>query len=266
MLNHGDDRPAFATERREHILRLLADQGRVRTVDLAAALDVAEPTVRKDIIELADQGLLRRTYGGALAVTSTLVEPTIATRSTRNVDAKKQIAGLALKMISSGESIYLDNGTTVLALVNALAEAPRAARPGNVNVLTNGIEVAQNLSEVPGVRHVLLGGTYRLAGNALTGPLTLDSLQQFSISTAFIGVSGLAEGSFSVADITEAQVKSAVIARSSRVVVLMDSSKVGATDFARVCHLDAVQCLVTDRGGRGLAQQCADAGVELITA
>lgn len=266
MNNPDGERPAFAAERRERILRLLAEQNSVRTVDLAAALDVAEPTVRKDIIELASQGLLRRTYGGALAVTSTLVEPTIATRSTRNVDAKNQIAASALKMISSGESIYLDNGTTVLALVNALAEAPQTARPRNVNVLTNGIEVAQSLSEVPGVRHVLLGGTYRPAGNALTGPLTLDSLQQFSISTAFIGVSGLAEGAFSVADITEAQVKSAVISRSARVVVLMDSSKIGATDFARVCNLDAVQCLVTDRGGRDLTQQCVAAGVELVTA
>lgn len=266
MDSPGDERPAFAAERQERILRLLAEQGRVRTVDLSAALEVAEPTVRKDLIELAGQGLLRRTYGGALAVTSTLVEPTIATRSTRNVDAKKQIAAVALKMISSGESIYLDNGTTVLALVEAIAEAPHAARPNNINVLTNGVEVAQSLSEVPGVRHVLLGGTYRAAGNALTGPLTLDSLQQFSISTAFIGVSGLADGDFSVADLTEAQVKSAVISRSRRVVVLMDSSKNGAADFARVCSLAAVHCLITDRGGRDLMQQCAAAGVELVTA
>ncbi len=266
MTNSGDERPAFAAERHERILRLLAEQGRVRTVDLSAALDVAEPTIRKDLIDLAGRGLLRRTYGGALAVTSTLAEPTIATRSTRNVDAKKQIAALALNMISSGESIYLDNGTTVLALVDAIAEAPHAARPHNINVLTNGVEVAQSLSEVSGVRHVLLGGTYRPAGNALTGPLTLDSLQQFSISTAFIGVSGLAGGAFSFADITEAQVKSAVISRCSRVVVLMDSSKNGAADFARVCNLDAVQCLVTDRGGRELKKQCAAAGVELVTA
>ena len=266
MNSPGDDRPAFAAERHERILRLLTEHGRVRTVDLAARLDVAEPTVRKDIIELAGQGLLRRTYGGALAAASTLVEPTIATRSTRNVDAKRQIAAVALRMIVSGEAIYLDNGTTVLALATALAEAPMTTRPRNVNVLTNGIEVAQCLSEVGGVRHVLLGGTYRAAGNALTGPLTLDSLQQFSISTAFIGVSGLADGAFSVADITEAQVKSAVIARSTRVVVLMDSSKIGASDFARVCGLAAVQCVVTDRGGRRLAQECADAGVELVTA
>lgn len=266
MSNSGDDRPAFAAERHERILRLLAENGRVRTVHLATELDVAEPTVRKDIIELASQGRLRRTYGGALAVTSTLVEPTIATRSTRHVDAKKRIAAVALKMIGTGESVYLDNGTTVLALVNALAEAPPASRPRNLNVLTNGIEVAQSLSEVGGVTHVLLGGSYRAAGNALTGPLTLDSLQQFSVSTAFIGVSGLAQGAFTVADITEAQVKSAVITRSSRIVVLMDSSKIGASDFARVCSLDAVQCLVTDRGGRELARQCADAGVELLTA
>ena len=266
VTNLDDGRPAFAAERHERILLLLGERGRVRTIELAAALGVAEPTARKDIIELAGKGLLRRTYGGALAVTSTLVEPTIATRSTRRVEAKKQIAELALKMIGAGESIYLDNGTTVLALVNAIVEAPQAVRPRNINVLTNGVEVAQSLSEVPGVRHVLLGGTYRPAGNAVTGPLTLDSLQQFSVSTAFIGVSGLADGAFTVADLTEAQVKSAVIARSGRVVVLMDSSKVGAADFARVCTLDSIQTLVTDRGGRDLAAQCADAGVELVTA
>lgn len=265
VTNLDDGRPAFAVERHDRILRLLADQGRVRTIDVAATLGVAEPTVRKDIGELASQGLLRRTYGGALANTSTLVEPTIATRSTRNVDAKKQIAALAMRMIQTGESIYLDNGTTVLSLVTALVEAPQVSRPRNINVLTNGIEVAQNLSEIQGIRHVLLGGTYRPAGNALTGPLTLDSLQQFSISTAFIGVSGLSGGAFTVADLNEAQVKSAVIARSKRVVVLMDSSKIGSSDFARICTLDAVQCLVTDRASRELAEQCATAGVELVS-
>lgn len=236
----------------------------MRTIDLAATLGVAEPTVRKDIVELAGQGLLRRTYGGALAIASTLAEPTIATRSTRNVDAKKQIAALALKMIQTGEAIYLDNGTTVLAMVTALVETPLPSRPQNINVLTNGIEVVRHLSELQGVRHVLLGGTYRPAGNALTGPLTLDSLQQFSISTAFIGVSGLAQGAFTVADLAEAQVKSAVIARSHRVVVVMDSSKVGSSDFARVCTLDSVHALVTEQADQELRQLCGSAGVELI--
>lgn len=258
-------RPAFAAERHELILAILADQGRIRTIELAAELDVAEPTVRKDLIDLAARGLLRRTYGGALAATSTLAEPTIATRSSRNVEPKKRIAIRALGLIESGESIYLDNGTTVLALAVALADAPAASRPQNLNVLTNGVEVAQILCEIPGIRHVLLGGTYRPAGNALTGPLTLDSLRQFKVARSFIGVSGLSDEGFTVADLAEAQVKSVVIERSARVVVLMDSSKVGVSDFARVAELRSVDVVITDKASTDLTRQCAAADVELIT-
>ncbi len=253
----------FAAERHEQILRLLAEQGRVRVVDLAGDLKVAEPTVRKDIIDLAERGLLRRTYGGAIAL-STPPEPTIAARSTRHIQAKQQIAATAMGMIEPGESLYLDNGTTVLALATAMATSPAAGR-WNVNLVTNGIEVAQTVADVPGIRHVLLGGTYRAAGQALTGPLTLDSLAQFSISTAFIGVSGLADGWLSVADLAEAQVKSAVIGKAGRVVVLMDSSKFGISDFARICRLEAVTTMLTDRLDEKQRDQVRQAGVDIIT-
>ncbi|GGM10925.1 DeoR/GlpR family DNA-binding transcription regulator [Nakamurella endophytica] len=241
------DPPAFAAERQERILQLLTERGRIRTVELAAELAVAEPTVRKDIIDLAGRGLLRRTYGGALAAAAQSAEPTIAARSSRNVDAKSRIAALALGLIGDGESVYLDNGTTVLALASLLADTPVTERPRQLNVLTNGIEVAQTLADAAGIGLVVLGGSYRTAGKSFTGPLTLLSLQQFSVSTAFIGVSGLRGDELSVADLSEAQVKHEVIQRAGRVVVCMDSSKFGASDFARVASLQDVHVLVTDR-------------------
>ena len=254
---------AFAAERHEHILRLLAQDGRVRTVDLARDLRVAEPTVRKDVAELAERGLLRRTYGGAIAVAGR-PEPTIETRSATNVEAKARIAEAALSMIQPGESVYLDNGTTVLALASALVD-PALAGSRNVNVLTNGIEIAQTVVDVAGIHHVLLGGTYRAAGKAMTGPLTLDSLAQFSISTTFIGVSGLRDGWFTVADLAEAQVKNAVIKMAGRVVVMMDASKIGISDFARICPLSAISTLIVDRADDDLRSQAARAGVEVLT-
>lgn len=243
----ASDRPVFAAERHARILALVTQNGRARTTELAEILDVAEPTIRKDIIELAGRGLLVRTYGGAMAApTGGPIEPSIAARSTRQVEAKGRMARAAAAMISDRESVYLDNGTSVLALAAHLAQAPRAARPDGINVLTNGVQVAQLLADVPGIRHVLIGGTYRTAGNAVTGPLALESLARFSVSTAFIGVSGLADGTFTVADLSEAQVKSAAIARASRVVVLMDSDKFGVRDFAAVCEMSQVHAIVTD--------------------
>jgi DeoR/GlpR family transcriptional regulator of sugar metabolism len=252
----------FAEERHARILELLDERGRVRNSELAAVLGVTEPTVRKDIADLARQQRLRRTHGGAIAVRPAF-EPGLPVRVRQNVDAKTSIARACLPMIKAGDAIFIDGGSTALRLAEVLAESP----PGQqLNVLTNAFTVARALADHATIRHTVLGGTYRPTGDCFIGPLTLDALSEFTVNVAFIGVTGLSDDVFTVADLGEAHVKRSVIDRARRVVVLMDNSKLGIVDFARVCDLDAVDVIVTNTPTDYLVRQCAERGVELIDA
>lgn len=265
-------RPVFTEERRTQILELVEARGRVRVTELAALLHVAEPTVRKDIADLDRHGLLRRTHGGALALRPSY-EPALTTRARHNVDGKRAIARACLSQIADGDAIFLDSGTTILAVAEELRLALTGGRPGagtahptGVNVLTNAFGVAQVLADVPAVRHAVLGGHYRTLGGCFVGPLAIEAVHQFTVNTAFIGVTGLSAAGFTVADVADAQLKSAVMDRARRVVVAMDHTKVGIHDFRKVCALDRVDAVVTDRADAGLAELCAAAGVTVLVA
>jgi DeoR/GlpR family transcriptional regulator of sugar metabolism len=264
-------RYAFSEERRARILEVVASRGRIRTVELAEILGVTEPTVRRDIADLDRQRLVRRTHGGVLALRPAY-EPELAARAEINVAGKRAIARACLAMIDDRDSVFLDSGTTTEmvagALRSALTEAPpgSVARPAHVNVLTNALGVAALLTDVPTVRHTVLGGQFRSLGGCLVGPLALENLQQFTVNTAFIGVTGLSNNGFTVSDLGDAQLKAAVMDRARQVVVPMDSTKVGADDFRKVCDLDRVNVVVTDREDSWLRTQCTTFGVELVIA
>lgn len=255
---------AFAQERHERILEVLAERGRVRNTELAELLGVAEATVRKDLTDLAAQRRLQRTHGGAIAVRS-LLEPDLPDRVATNSSTKKAIAETCVELIEPGDSVFFDSGSTVLYIAQLLAErAAGEARPLNINVLTNALSVAQILTDQPGIRHTVLGGIYRPTGGCFVGPLTMANIDEFTVNTAFIGVTGLTEQGFTVADAGEAQVKKAIINRARRVVVPMDHTKLGADDFVRVCDLDAVTIVVSDEKSPYLETLCAAAGVEIV--
>ena len=257
---------AFAEERQARILALLGERGRIRNTELAELLGVTEPTVRKDVADLARQRRLRRTHGGVIAVRPTF-EPDLPARVGRNAEAKTRIARACLSLVSAGDAVYLDGGSTVLRIAELMADETDPLRATwNVNVLTNAVAVAQTLADRPGVRHTMLGGTYRPTGGCFVGPLTLADLETFTVNVAFLGVTGLTEQGFTVADLGEAQVKKAIVDRARRVVVAMDVTKLGTSDFAKVCDLDAVATVVTDGPPDYLVELCHAAGVELIDA
>lgn len=247
--------PVFAEERRQRILDAVKAQGRVRLSDLVEMLGVTEPTIRKDLSDLHNRRLLRRTHGGAIAVESRL-EQTLHDRGELHRAAKQKIAQTCRDEITRGESVYLDSGTTVQAIAEGL-------EPADLNILTNALGVANVVAGREGLRHTLLGGTVRPLGGSLVGPVALETLARFTVDVAFIGASGLTEDGISVADVAEAQIKQSVIDRARRVIVPMDSSKFGTADFVSVCGLDRVDMLITDEATDDVARWCQKYGVEL---
>ncbi|HTJ71364.1 MAG TPA: DeoR/GlpR family DNA-binding transcription regulator [Actinospica sp.] len=248
--------PIFAEERRQRILALVGAQGRVRIAELVAVLGVSEPTIRKDLSLLEREKHIRRTHGGAIAVRP-LLEPTIGDRGMLHAEAKDAIARACAAEISRGDSVFLDSGTTVQRVARLLDQE-------HVNVLTNSLGVAAALAgKPPSIRHTLLGGTVHALGESVVGPIALDTLSRFTVNIAFVSASGLAETGISVSDVAETQVKQAVIERARKVVVPVDSSKFGVTDFITVCGLDRVDLVVTEAAGDEIRELCADHGVEL---
>jgi DeoR/GlpR family transcriptional regulator of sugar metabolism len=250
----------FAHERQARIAELVATRGRARIGELAQLFGVTEPTVRKDLSALQERGLLKRTYGGALALRP-IVERELAGREGTNQAAKAAIARACLDLLRDGDSVFLDSGTTVDAIARALAAQSDGPR---LSVLTNALGVAHALADVPGIDCVLLGGQLRRVDGSVVGALALDNLQRFTFSVAFIGVSGLSELGVSVGSVSEAAVKRAVIERARRVVLPVDHTKVGATDFARVADLDEIDVVVMDETTPAVTELCEGFGIELV--
>jgi DeoR/GlpR family transcriptional regulator of sugar metabolism len=258
--NAAETGSAFPDERQAYIAQLVASQGKVRVSQLTERFGISEPTVRKDLAVLEQKGLLRRTHGGAVSVRPPM-EQEVASRQAQHWEAKAAIARACVRLLSSGEAVFLDNGSTVQQIAHALADSGL-----RLTMLTGAPAVAEAVADAPGITHILLGGQLRKISGCLLGPLATENLKLFQIGTAFIGVSGVSEGGVSVADLSESRLKAAVVAQAQRVIVPVDHSKVGLSDFVKVCNLEEIDTIVTDQRTEYLEKLCRTHGIELVTA
>lgn len=239
----GEASLAFADERQTRIAEMVAARGKVLTSQMTVLLKVSEPTLRKDLTILEQRGLLKRTHGGAISVRAPH-EQDPATRSAVHFEAKQAIAAACAAELQDGDAVFLDSGTTVQLITRELAKSHR-----QVKVVTNAPDVAKELALSPACNHILLGGSYRAVGGSLTGPLTNQNLELFTINVAVIGVSGITEDGITVSDLAEAQLKKLVVERAQKIIVPVDSSKIGVVDFTRVCGLEKIDLIVTEVSG-----------------
>lgn len=251
--------PVFAEERRQRIADIVAAHGRVRLSELVETLGVTEPTIRKDLSALEGRRLLRRTHGGAISVQASSSERSMDDRSLLNRAAKQAIAEACQGEINVGDSVFLDTGTTVEAVAAHLG-------PLDISVLTNALGVAELVAQQPTIRHTLVGGQLRPLGKSLTGPVALDNLSRFNVDVAVIGATGLTQDGIFVADLGEAQIKQSVVDRARRVILALDSTKFGQTDFVTVCGLDRIDTIVTDRAPREVREWCERFQIALVVA
>lgn len=257
-LDSLSDRPIFADERQTRIAELVNIRGSVRNVDLVDLLGVTEPTIRKDMRLLEKQGVLKRTHGGAIALRSS-VESGLEIRAQRNTEAKEAIAIACVQEIQDGDAIFLDSGTTIQKIANKLASR-------YITVLTNSIGVAEAIADMPTIEHILLGGRLRRVSGSLVGAFTLDAINHFTVNIAFLSASGFSQSGVTVADVEEAKLKAAIIEQARRTILAIDHSKVGATHFARVCDLEAIDTLVIDQANSFVQDLCQANDIKIIVA
>jgi DeoR/GlpR family transcriptional regulator of sugar metabolism len=210
---------------------------RATTATLARELGVSRETVRRDLLSLEAEGLLRRVHGGAISGEAAAEAPFERRRRSRWPE-KLAIGRAAARLIGDGQIVFVDAGTTTLAFAEALAER------ASVKVVTNSIGVAERL----GTQAVLLGGEISSDVPATFGELTLAEIDRFQTDMAFIAPVAI-DASHGAMDFAlhEAEIARAMIRRSGQTILLADHSKFGAVSRVTICRLDEVDLIVTDR-------------------
>ncbi|MEV7212669.1 DeoR/GlpR family DNA-binding transcription regulator [Kitasatospora cineracea] len=258
-------------ERWNALLELLAEHGRLDVEEAAGALDVSAATIRRDLDQLARQQMLTRTRGGAVAHSVSYDLP-LRYKTARNADAKQRIGTLVAGLVAPGEVVGLNGGTTTTEVARALAVRPDLAEHPesgqSLTVVTNALNIANELTVRPQVKIVVTGGVARPQSYELIGPLAAQVLGELALDTAVLGVDGLdTEHGATAHHEGEAAINRLLAERARRVVVAADSSKLGHRAFARICGLEAVDTLVTDsQVPDALAAAFTDAGVTVLTA
>lgn len=261
----------FPEERRRVILERMWSGASVKVGELSTEFGVSESTIRRDLRELEESGLLARTHGGALPAESTLAEPTFAEKTDQHLAEKRAIGVMAASLVRDGDSVILDAGTTTLEAARAL----RGCR--NLTVVTNAFHIAAELADVESIHVIVIGGSVRGKTLALVGPMAERALEEVNVDWAFIGTNGIdLERGLTTPTQAEAAVKRRMIGAARQVAVLTDSSKVGKVAFATVAALSNSQVVITDQGAdpdfvtelvtRGLKVMLADARSQALGA
>jgi DeoR/GlpR family transcriptional regulator of sugar metabolism len=246
-------------ERRHRILEHLRVQGRVLASDLVTEFDVSPDTVRRDLRELDEAGALRRVHGGALPRPGD-TDP-LPVRARRAPEAKATIARRAAQLVSDGQVVVLDGGTTTLEVARALPERLRAT------VVTNSLPIALELADRSGLDIITVGGHVRSRSHVTVGAASVAALAAVRADVLFLGVCGLhPEIGISAVDSEEVEGKRAMIAGAAEIVGLADHDKLGTALPFVIAPLSKVTKLVTDAVDEDELAPYRALGIEVLSA
>lgn len=226
-------------QRREAILAIAYQQSYVSVKYLAEQLNVSEATVRRDLQGLASEGHIELTHGGAKVISNS--DHSFLSKSMRNIEAKKVIARMAAGMISDGDQIFLDSGTTCFEMTPFL----RSKR--SLSVILHSIRTAQELN-TPGMNVLILGGQYRPDRMDSIGPMASDSLEHLRGYTAFFGTDGISmDFGLTSVDIESAHLLSIAAKNAKKSVLLVDSTKFDQPSLYKITDFDMISTVLTEK-------------------
>ncbi|MFJ2095410.1 DeoR/GlpR family DNA-binding transcription regulator [Streptomyces sp. NPDC087901] len=230
-------------QRRRQLLELARSASGIEVMAVAADLKVTQETIRRDLRAMEEQGLVRRTHGGAHAVESSNFETTLASRTTRNVAQKNRIATAAAGLLGGAETVFIDEGYTPLLIAAALP------RNRSLTVVTNSLSVAHTLADAEKMTVLLLGGRVRTATLATVDNWASRMLAGLVIDLAYIGANGISrEHGLTTPDPAVSEVKAQAVRGSRRRVFAGVHTKFGAVTFCRFADVRDVESIVTDTG------------------
>ncbi len=253
-------------DRTKQILHLLLTKGTSSVEDLAPLVGASTASVRRDLIKLAERGLVHRTHGGVELAGKMTYEPfrfdaAFPLREERFADEKRRIAVAAAEMVVEGDVIALSPGTTTTQLARSLRH-----REG-IHIVTSAVNIGMELSSLPNVKVTLTGGSIRWPGAfSMVGATAFHALQKLHFDKVFMGACGVhPEHGLSVIESDEALILGEMVRRGRQVIAVADSSKLGITAANAVCETAQIHLIVTDDGVEaGVMEAFRAAGVQVV--
>jgi DeoR family transcriptional regulator of aga operon len=230
-------------ERRRRILELVDKQDRVTVDELVRRFGVSAVTVRGDLDTLSRAGAVVRSHGGAVKRLGALQDVPINVKETLHHGEKVRIGYSAAQMIRDGETVLMDSGTTTAEIARQIKFLDLQA----LTVVTNALNIAIELANLPHVRVIMIGGILRQMSYSLVGPHAEHTLRGLNADRLFLGVDGLdPEIGLTTPDVLEAQLNATMIRVSREVIVVADASKFGRRSLSVIAPVDSVHKVITD--------------------
>jgi DeoR/GlpR family transcriptional regulator of sugar metabolism len=245
-------------ERHALILSEVRRSASIRISKLARRIGVAGETIRRDLIELGDAGLINRTYGGA-TISLVTSEPVISERGLTLIEERARVGRGAAGLVAKGQIVMIDGGSTTYEVARNLSQLKR-----DLTIITNSTGVASVAGANPTFRVLLCPGTYDSREGSVMGEDTVEFVRRYNADVAIIGASGLSADGPSDMISGAAAVKRAMISRSLSTVLVVTHDKFGRSSLERICGLDDIADIVTDSEPKADLRTAAEqAGTEL---
>lgn len=229
-------------ERQEEILEILNSNKSATVEELASKLFVSSATIRRDLRSMEQQGLIKRSHGGALPFKSSAEESAFAIREQENQKAKRTIATLASKLIKNGDSVFLDSSTTVGITI------PMLNNFNYLSVTTTGLRNALLLSQTNNIKIYIAGGQIQNHSNSIIGTDTMDYISRIHADISLLSCSGVdLQNGFTDASIEQAKLKQQMRKNSNKVALLVDSTKFNKTFLCTDFDFDEIDYLITEK-------------------
>ena len=227
-------------ERKKDILRILDEFERLSVFEISEKLAISPATVRRDLTDLAVEGLLIRTHGGAMRVDG-LPFTSFSGKQQANDSVKQKIGLQAASLVNKGDTIFMDCGSTVFTM------CPHLKKIGTLTVITNSLPVVAELISTPGIKINLIGGELDANRKAVHGDMAIRHIDNYHAAKAFIGTDGLTpEKGLSSHSEKEAGITRAYCNNADSAYLLCDSSKIGRNAYLKSVPLTAIKYLITD--------------------
>jgi DeoR/GlpR family transcriptional regulator of sugar metabolism len=246
------------SDRQARIVAELRATPTLRVNELSALLDVSTETVRRDLAELDERGLINRTYGGAMRPVA--FEPALAEREKLMVEERERIAVAALKLVETNDILMIGGGATTLTFARRLA-----VERDHLTIITHSFSIAMALASNPFHKVLMLPGQYDAREGLIHGPDTIDALQKYRAHRAFLGASGLTPEGPNDAGVGPGLIYGAMVKRATRATILADHSKFGRPSLSVYANWSAALELVTDAMPGGELQDALTAAHVPVT-
>ncbi len=248
-------------ERRRIILEELEKNKQVKMTDLFRLFNVSKVTLRKDLQYLESKNLLIRSRGGAMLPVKMADDLSVKQRMVLNLKQKKAIASVAVSMISEGDTIIIDSGTTLMQLACLLYKVQ------NLTVITNALDIALKLSEFEHLKIIVPGGIFRKNSFSLVGVFAVDNFSMFRADKYFVSADGINEDGVFTSNLEEGQLAKLIMSNAKENVLLIDSSKFDRMGIINYSSLEKFHTLITDKNlPKGYFKMLNEFGTKVVIA